>query len=212
MRMPSFGRPEGLITGETVLVDGEPVENVLVSPSDREAVELADITLPLGQRIYCRLDIPKEFTEPLHGRTVTVRGEELKVVDDRLAYEDANTPGEWNRYAFAARSTGDYADAVEVVRLVASIDELGDPVTARETVYSGPAQARMASGSESGGAAIQTDAAEKWYFVMPWQDAFADLRPQSTIVVYNAVDYGVESIEDVDNAGETATFEAVRHG
>ena len=200
------------IRGETILVDGEPVGNVLVSPSDREAVELADITLPLGQRIYCRLDIPKTYTEPLHGRTVTVRGEELRVVDDRLAYEEWNTPGEWNRYAFAARNTGDYADAIEVLRVVAELDELGDAVTSRELVYSGPAQARMASGGESGGTALATDATEKWYFVVPWQEGFAALRPQSTLVRYGGADYDVASIEDVDNAGETATNAAVRHG
>ena len=212
MAMPSFGRPEGLIVGETILVDGWPVENVLVSPSDRDALELKDITLPLGQRIYCRLDIPKSYTEPLHGRTVTVRGEELRIIDDRLAYEEWNTPGEWNRYAFAARNTGDYADEIAVVALVAGIDELGDPVSGRFDVYRGPAQARMESGRESAGSALATDAEETWYFVVPWQAGFASLRPQATEIEYGAAVYDVSSIENVDNASETATFKAVRRG
>lgn len=210
--MVSFGRPEGLITGETILVDGAPVDNVLVSPSERDALELKDITLPLGQRIYCRLDIPKSYTEPLHGRTVTVRGEELRIIDDRLAYEEWNTPGEWNRYAFAARNTGDYADEITVWKLVADVDALGDPVTGRVEVYAGPAQARMESGSESWGTALQTDATEKWFFVVAWQEAFAGLRPQSTEIGYDGAVFDVASIEDVDNAAETATFEAVRRG
>lgn len=200
------------IVGERILVDGHAVENVLVSPSDKDAKELSDISLPAGQRIYCRLDFPKDYTKPLHGRTVTVRGEELTIVDDKLAYEEWNTPGEWNRYAFASKLVGDYADAIEVLRVVATIDELGDAVTSYETVYSGPAQARMQRGDESGGTAITTDVTETWYFVMPWQQAFEGMRPQATIVRYEGVDYDVQSIMDVDNASETASIKAVRRG
>lgn len=205
-------RMDSLFHGETVLVDGQPVENVLVSPSDKEAVELVDITLPVGQRVYCRLDIPKSYTEPLHGRTVTVRGENLRVIDDRLAYEEWNTPGDWNRYAFCSRTTGDYADDITVMALVTTFDELGDPITNREEIYSGPAQARMSSGAESGGTALQTDVTEKWFFVVPWQSDFGGLRPRSTEIIYDDNTYDVISIENVDNASEVATFEAMRRG
>ena len=200
------------ITGERVLVDGRGVDNVLVSPSDKDAKELSDISLPAGHRIYCRLDFPKSYTRPLHGRTVTVRGEELTIIDDKLAYEEWNTPGEWNRYAFASKLVGDYADAIEVVRAVASIDELGDPVTSYDVIYSGPAQARMQRGDEEPGAALATDATEVWYFVMPWQDAFASLRPQAAAIMYDGAAYDVQSIIDVGNAGETASMKALRRG
>ena len=197
---------------ETIKVDGKRLDGVLVSPADVEAhLVPSDITLPVNASVHYRLDIPKDYTVRLRGQKVEVRGE-LYDVADKPAYIEGNTPGYWNRYALAYRLEGDYSAAIVIVSIETTIDERGDPVISEYQVFSGTAQARMKTGEEAGGKALETDVSETWYFVVPWQSSFANLRPQSTLILFNEVKYDVVSIENVDNASEAVSFKAVRRG
>lgn len=198
--------------GETITVDGAEVAGVLVSPPERQASELSDIALPAGARLEYRLDFPKSFTADLMGKTAVVRGDEVRIIGKPVAYDDELTPGGWNRPAWAYVLEGDWSAEVRVLSLVATLDGLGDPVTVREAVYEGPAQARMSSGIESGGTDAQTVPSETWEFVVPRSEELAALRPQSTEVDYGGATYDARSIRDNAPASDTVTIEAVRHG
>ena len=198
--------------GETVLVGGEEVGNVLVSPGELREERDLDVSLPAGATVRYRLDFPKAFGGDLEGREVVVRGERLRIAGHPACYEDWNTPGDWNMPALAVALSGDWSAEVAVYALVSSVDALGDPVTSRELVYEGPAQARNSAGSEAAGSVEEQRARETWWFVVPWQDAFAALRPQSTVIVHGGADHDVARIVNVDGRSETASFEAVRHG
>ena len=196
---------------ETIKVDGKPLSGVLVSPAENDQLVPGDISLPVNAKVWYRLDIPKSFTKRLRGQKVLIRGEQYDVAD-KPHYIIGNTPGNWNRYALAYRLEGDYTAEVDIVSIEAALDELGDPVVSEYQVFSGLAQARMESGSETGGTAMQTDSSGTWYFVVPWQSAFASLKAKSTFIYYLGEKYDVMSIENVDNASETASFKAVCHG
>lgn len=208
--------PEGLLPlnglGETVLVDGAEIANVLVSPGDAQDSDLSDDELPAGAVVRYRLDFPKAFAGDLEGSSVEVRGEDLRIVGHPVRYMDALTPGDWNMPAYAVAMSGDYSATIRIVALVAAVDDLGDPVVSEQVVYEGPAQARNHSGSEGAGSVEEQRARETWWFVVPWQESFSALRPQSTSISYGGADYDVARIVNVDERSETASFEAVRHG
>ena len=203
-----------MMIGETVYVDGEPVEDVLVEPGT--ARDAAEVSLPMGTVVDYTLRFPCSYEGPLHDTKVTVRGVEL----DTLNYSDHWRPAEvfgtwsnpWDMTVLVGRTLGDYTATVRVVSVQSTLDALGDPVTAEEVVYDGVAQARMSYGTEQAGTDELTMPTETWYFVMPWQSAFAALRPQSTYISYDGARYDVRAIKNVDNASETASFEAVRRG
>ena len=166
--------------GETVLVDGTAVANVLVSPGGVQDDE--------------------------------VDNDALRIVGRPVRYADALTPGDWDMPAYAMAMSADLSVTVKVVAISATVDALGDPVTVETLVYEGPAQARNHAGSESAGEVEEQRPRETWWFVVPWQAAFAALRPQSTAVEYGGARYDVVRVVNVAERSEAASFEAVRHG
>lgn len=200
--------------GETVLVNGEPVENVLVEPGN--ARDASEASLPAGTVVDYTLRFPVSFEGPLHDAKVTVRGTEL----DTLTHADHWRPMDvfgswsnpWDMTVLVGRTLGDYTANVTVYSVSAALDALGDPVTTETAVYEGAAQARNTYGSEENGGATVTDSRETWYFVIPWQPSFAGLRPKSTYVMYGGARYDAVSLKNVDEKSETLSIEAVRHG
>lgn len=197
--------------GETVLLDGVAVDNVLVEPGLSRDAE--DIQLPAGTVVDYTLRFPIAHRGPVHDAKVTVRGREL----DTLVFADHLNPtavfgtwhGDWDMTVIVGRS-GDYTALLEVVELVSTTDEMGDPVTVERTVFSGMGQARNASGSGPSGSAVEQRDVETWWFVVPWQTGFASLRPSSTLIRYGGSDYDVIRVVNVDQKSEVASFEAVR--
>lgn len=197
--------------GETVYLDGVPVDNVLVEPG--LARDAQDITLPAGTVVDYTLRFPIEHRGPVHDAKITVRGREL----DTLVFADHMDPlsvfgtwsGDWDMTVIVGRS-GDYTALLEVVELISTVDAMGDPVTVERTVYSGMGQARNESGSGPAGSAVEQRYVETWWFVIPWQEAFATLRPPSTLIRYGGSEFNAIRIVNVDQKSETASFEAVR--
>ena len=204
--------------GRSVLVDGVEVADVLVEPGlSKEATQAVYYSQPMGARVDYTLTFRADAEPPLFGQAVEVDGNVLDVLNVPAHLDPSGVfGGMWtNPYdmtVLVGRSMGDYTDTVAIVALTATVDALGDPVESESTVYEGPAQARMAAGGESGGRSLETDATERWMFVVPWREAFAGLRPQSTFVDRAGARYGVVSITDVANRGRSACFEAVRRG
>ena len=200
--------------GETVYVDGAPVENVLVEPGQHRGYD--NIALPDGAYVDYTLLFPIEYQEAVHDATVTVRGVECETLNYADHWRPADVfgtwSGSWDMVVLVGRRLGDYTAAIEVRSLSAVVDALGDPVTTDSLVWAGNAQARMESGSEAAGDDEETLATETWHFVAPWTQAFGQLRPQSTYISYKGARYDVTSIENVDERSKTASFEAVRHG
>ena len=200
--------------GETVYLDGVPVDNVLVEPG--LARDAADIELPAGTKVDYTLRFPISCPGPVSDAKVTVRGIEL----DTLVHADHWNPGavfgtwsgDWDMTVLVGRTPGDYTQAVAVIRLVSTVDAMGDPATSEEVVWQGLAQARNADGSGRPADALEQMDSETWWFVMPWQDGFTELRPASTLIRYAGADYSVTRIVNVDQKSETASFEAVRRG
>lgn len=71
------------------------VENVLLAPASPE--DVAGSIRPEGVKVRFRLHFPKTYTQSLRGCRVKVRGQWMQVVGDPQPYQDANTPGAWNR-------------------------------------------------------------------------------------------------------------------
>ena len=200
--------------GETVLVNGQPVENVLVEVG--HAPDAAEISLPVGTVADYTLRFPIAFEGPLHDAKVTVRGLEL----DTLHYADHMRPqdvfgtwsGDWDMTVLVGRTLGDYSAQVRIMAVESTVNALGDPVKTDRAVYEGAAQARMAYGTEENGAAKAVDSEESWHFVIPWQAAFASLRPSGTYVLYNGARYDAVALLNVEEKSETFSIQAVRHG
>ena len=200
--------------GETVLVNGEPVENVLVEPG--YVKDAAEVSLPVGTVVDYTLRFPTAFEGPLSDAKVTVRGKELDTVCHADHLRPADVFGSWSgahdMTVHVGRVMGDYSATASIVVVSSTLDALGDPVQSESTVYSGPVQARTSYGTEERGSSELAYPSETWHFVVPWHQAFASLRPQSTFVDYGGARYDVSRIVNVDGKSETASFEAVRRG
>lgn len=200
--------------GETVLVDGQPVDNVLVESG--RASDAKEISLPVGTVADYTLRFPISFEGPLHDAKVTVRGLELDTLNhaDHMRPQDVfgEWSGDWDMTVLVGRTLGDYSAEVTVMAVTATVNALGDPVKTERAVYEGAAQARMAYGTEENGAVKAVDSNESWYFVIPWQAAFASLRPTSTYVLYNGARYDAVALLNVEEKSETFSIQAVRHG
>ena len=203
--------------GETVFIDGVQVENVLVEPG--MADDATDIETRTGEEIAYTLRLPAKGA--VHSRAAcTVRGETLRVAGFSDAYDAAAVFGAawslpWAQTVLVSRVEGEMTAAIAVVRLLATLDELGDAHAERSIVWEGLAQARMEPSKETDedeGATNESNATETWHFVMPWDDVFAGLRPRNTLIAWDGVDYDVAGIADIDQHHETARFTAVRHG
>lgn len=200
--------------GETVLVDGVPVGNVLVEPGFKK--DANEVSLPLGAVAYYTLRFPSDYAGPVEGAKVTVRGLELDSIgyadhwDAARVFDEWTNP--WDMTVVVGRTLGDFTAQVEVVALSAVLDALGDPVETETTVYSGAAQARHSYGTESAGTARDVDVSETWFFVVPWQDGFGALRPQTTFIDYSGARYRVRDLSNVGERSEYMSFEAVRDG
>ena len=198
--------------GETVLVDGAAVGNVLVEPGFKK--DANEVSLPLGTVAYYTLRFPSDYAGPVEGAKVTVRGLEL----DSIGYADhwdaarvfdawANP---WDMTVVVGRTLGDFTAHVEIISITVELDALGDAIASEETVYAGDAQARHSYVNESDGAAFDTDIAETWWFVVPWSAAVSALRPESTAIEYDGARYVVRDVVNVNGRSEYMSFEAVR--
>ena len=200
--------------GEVVLVNGEPVENVLVEPG--EHVDEIAINIPTGLKVAYTLRFPIAYDGPISGSAVTVRGFECRTVgfSDHYRPRDVfgNWGGDWDMTVLVELIEGDMVALIEIVSVTASINELGYPSETESIVYSGFAQARMEDGSEKQGQTSEVDVSEIWHFVVPWQAAFSELRPQSTKIAYSGAEYDVSWIKNIDNASRHCDFMAVRRG
>ena len=201
--------------GETVTVGTTDVGNVLVYPGDARVPE--ERTLPMGETVAYTLCFPIGYEGEVHaGTSINVRGHACR----STGFSDHVRPrevfgswgGDWDMVVAVELVSGDMSAEITVYALSVTRDSLGLPTTSTTEVWTGDAQARMLDGSEATGEANLTDARERWAFVAPWQDAFASMRPEHTVIAYKGARYDVTSIEDVDEKGLFASFEAVRHG
>ena len=80
------------------------VGNVLVAPGAR--ADALDSNRPSGVDVVFTLSFPKAFVGSLRGCRVRVRGEAFDVIGDPRPYQDANTPGDWDRPVEVERRDG----------------------------------------------------------------------------------------------------------
>lgn len=202
------------MTGETVLVDGEAVANVLVEPGDR--TEADDVTVPAGTVVAYTLRFPRDFEGPLSDAVVTVRGIECRTVgfsDHYRAHEifGASWSLPWDMTVAVERVDGDMRAEVALVATSCSYRQ-GRPNVTETTLYEGPAQARMTGGSEGVAPDGSAEASETCRFVIPWSERAASARPEAAIVRMGGVDYDVTSVTDPDSRKAHLSIEAVRRG
>ena len=204
--------------GKTVLVNGEPVENVLVNVG--EHVDEVDITGPAGTEIAYTLAFPSSYEGPLADAIVTVNGVECRTVGYADHLDPASVFGswglDWDMTVLVERVPGDMSQPVAIYLVEVVYDDMGDPHRSRTPLYEGMAQARMDSGVGASGEKPAPDgtvtATETWWFVVPWQEAFGSLRPNHAEIEMAGATYDVKSVEDVGMRGEFASFRAVRRG
>ena len=207
-----------MMRGEAVLVDGVPVENVLVAVGDH--TEGTDAHVPAGVVVAYTLAFPASYPGPLHDAKVTVRGVEC----DTVGFCDHNRPADvfggawieelcpWDMTVPVRLATLDERRQLRVVATSVTYDELGDPVRAESCAFEGPAQARWVSGGRGTAADGSADIAETWAFVVPWSAGLAALRPESTRVECDGAVFDAASVRDVDGKGEFCTIEGRRRG
>lgn len=211
-----------MMRGETVYVDGAPVDNVLVRPG--EHLDEADVSVPAGTVIAYTLGFPASYPGSISGAKVTVRGHTCDSVGfcdhvrPRDVFGDAWDAGicPWDMTVPVQLCEGAMDAEISIMSTSAVYDGAGRPVRTSEAVYEGTAQARRSQSAAGGGEDLLADGSkrpvETWFFVVPWQDSFAVLRPSNATVAMGGAVYDVSSIENVGGRSEYASFEAVRHG
>lgn len=202
------------MTGETVLVDGIAVENVLVEPGER--VERDDVTVPAGTVVAYTLRFPCAYKGPVADAVVTVRGVECRTVGYSDHYRAREVFGAawslpWDMTVAVERVEGDMRAQVALVATSSTYVD-GRPIVTETVLHEGIAQARMAGGTEGTSPDGSADAREIWRFVIPWSEQAAGARPGAALVRMDGVDYDVTSIADVDGCGSHLSIEAVRRG
>ena len=197
--------------GESVYVDGVEVANVLVEDGLSKDVEKVEQLS--GARVDYTLRFPVDATPPSHDSKVTVHNVVLDVLnfpehwDLKHVFGDSSLP--WDMNVLVGKALGDFTAAIEIVSISVTIDALGDAIKTESTVFTGNAQARMKSGGENTGTAIESDVSEVWCFIVPWDIRFTALRASSTFIDYAAARYDVRKIEAMENKQEYVLFEAV---
>ena len=198
--------------GESVYVGSTEVKNVLVEVGLSKDIEKTDELS--GARVDYTLRFPADATPPAHDAKVTVRGTVLDVLNVPDHWNCNNVfsswSNPWDMNVLVGKSLGDFVDAIQVVSVSVTIDSLGDAVVTESVVLSGNAQARLKSGGESHGTALETVEKETWCFIVPWDDDFASLVPAATFIDYANGRYGVTVIERMENKQEYVLFEAVK--
>lgn len=200
-----------MMMGESVYVDGVEVANVLVEAGLSKDVE--HIESLSGARVDYTLRFPADAEPPAHDAKITVRGLELDVLnvpdhwDCKSVFGSWSNP--WDMNVLVGKALGDFTAAIEIVSISVTIDALGDAIKTESTVFTGNAQARMKSGGENTGTAIESDVSEVWCFIVPWDIRFTALRASSTFIDYAAARYDVRKIEAMENKQEYVLFEAV---
>ena len=207
------------LRGETVLVNGWPVNDVLVHIGDFERSNAAadNVKEPVGVVADYTLYFPKGYTADLTGKTITVRNITCKV----LGHPDHERPeqvfgrnrvGRWDMTVRVETVLDAKAESISIVRLQETRDTLGNPDTTEfGFIWSGKGQARKSTGDmddKSKGAVAE----ETWYFVVPWNNQYSSIPAQQLQVWYNNRTYYVEDIQDVDWKHEYASIKAVWHG
>lgn len=207
-----------MMRGETVLVNGAPVDNVLVSVGDH--TEGTDARVPAGTVVAYTLAFPSSYEGPLSDAAVTVRGVECRSV----GHCDHNRPADvfggawieelcpWDMTVPVRLATADARKHVRVVATSVTYDELGDPVRSDSLAYEGPAQARWVSGARGTSVDGSAVVAETWAFVIPWSAAVAALRPEAARVECDGAVFDAVSVANVDGRGEFASIEGRRRG
>ena len=204
--------------GETVYVDGMPVENVLVSPGESSAAgALMATSLDDWQGAYAdySLYFPMTYDEPLDGKTITVRG----VPCDVLGYPEHYRPqhvfdgwrGQWDMTVRVRQTIGGAAETIELIAKTVTRDFVGRRTEATETLYNGEGQARMDTGSETS-ANGGTEALTGFVFVIPWLEALDTHQPQQLFVIYDGRTYDIQSVENKDEKDVTAVLRGEWHG
>lgn len=202
--------------GETVIVDGKDVENVLVSSSGYNKVGTegdTDITDWIGPVADYKLYFPIDFTTDLTGKTVTVRGIECEV----MGHPDHEHPrevfgawnGNWDMVAAVKRVLPEQAETITVYYTEVTRDYLGKRTLGTPSViYTGAAQARQEKAGEN---VAQTGRVSNaiYYFVIPYVSGIYELPTQCLTVSYRERIFDVESIEDVSEKGERISIKAV---
>lgn len=204
--------------GETVYINGTSVSNVLVHVGGeygQGAYEENEVAYPIGQIADYTLYFPRDYSGDLTGKTITVRGYECEV----LGHPDHERPdqvfgrwlGSWDMTVHARKILSEFSEEVTVILRTITRDELGNRTTSDETLYTGTAQARKATGNETD-AGTGTTSDETWFFVLPYLEAYKKSNTQKLFVEYDGREYDVISIEDINWKHNTASIKAVWHG
>ena len=207
-----------MMRGETVYVGDTAVDNVIVRPG--EHLEETGIDVPAGVIIAYTLAFPMSYQGSISGEKITVRGH----VCDTVGFSDHTRPQDvfeghwieelcpWDMAVAVKLREGDMTVSIVVSSTSVSYGSDGKPIRTATQAYSGYAQARRADGSEDAVGDGSKQSVESWRFIVPWQQAFAALRPECAKVTMGGVDYDVTGIDNLSQKSEYALFEAVRRG
>ena len=212
--MPSMMREVTSLTGEIVIVDGKVVENVLVEPGER--TEADDVTVPAGTIVAYTLRFPADYDGPIADAVIEVRGIECRTVGFSDHYRAREVFGSswslpWDMTVAVERVEADMRAEIALVA-TSCVYEMGRPKVAETTLYEGYAQARMTGGAEDIAPDGSSDPSETWHFVIPWSSDVAGIRPESSLVRMDGIDYDVTSVTDPDGRRTHVSIAAVRRG
>lgn len=194
------------LRGETVYVDGKPIDDVLVHCGE-SALVASSIDDWQGAYADYTLYFPMSYQEDLTGRHITVRGIDTEV----LGHPDHERPmsvfgrwhGRWDMTVRVRRVIAGAAQTLSVIAKMVERDGIGRRVEKVETLYSGAGQARMSSGAETD-RSDGTMSSASYVFVIDWLDALRDYQTQQLFVEYDGRTFDVISVENKDERSETA--------
>lgn len=205
-----------MIRGETVYIDDQAVHNVLVHVgeammSGSTSKETDDWQGPIADYT---LYFPIDYEGNLSGKAVNVRGIECDVIGHPDHERPQQVFGAWlGSWDMTVRVRRTIAGANETIRIIAKTttrDSLGYPTTSEQEIYSGQAQARMDTGSESDDR-TGTKSSETYVFVVDWFDELSEYPTQELVVEYDGKLYDVESVEDKNEEHRIAVLKGAWH-
>lgn len=187
-----------MFRGESVLVDGAEVANVLVEPQ-------------LDSDGYV-LRFPTSFSGSIQDELIQVRGRDCDVSSLADHFHPADVFGSWGLdWDMSVRVKVREEASVRVELLETSIDSLGDGSASRTILYDGLANARRVGGDRYDGESAENVSTEVWEFSLPWVGGLDGAAPQDVRIIFNGAEYRVDRIVNVGLRGARARMAVTRN-
>lgn len=194
------------MNGRTILVNGYPVNNVLITPGD--PTELSDFS---AVKEYLTLYFPRNYEDggTLLDAKINIDGNIYRTEGATAYYTPESIfggwLGSWDTKTKVYRIIPRLNETLYVYTTVVSRNYAGERTEADVSLYIGKGQARPQEDTENtanGG----TEATRAYKFVIPWIDELKQYELQKLYIDYDSKKYKVSSVQNYQEQSEWAVI------